>query len=330
MTTPRSTPDTLHPASPEERVELHALKERFNSLILRAMKEKQKDVSFDLSQVYPETDDLPQLYEQLTDLKKCLDSFRPFNPAQVAHLREIFDTEYTFESNAIEGNTLTLSETQDVLKHGLTIAGKPMKDHLEAVNHAAALEYLYELVGNKSPLNERALLNLHDLILQGIDRENAGRLRRHEVFILQRGGGRHNFPKARLISKLVEDYFIFYEDHKTTMHPVELAAQMHQRLVNIHPFIDGNGRTARLVMNLILQQAGYPITIIESEHSKRYTYYDALTAFHETGNSTPFERLIAQYVKKWCFQYLDILSGDISEHAADKGGYFFERIKPFL
>lgn len=329
MTTPRSTPESLHPASPEERVELHALKERFNSLILQAMKE-QKETSFDLSQVYPETDNLPELYAQLTDLKKCLDSFRPFNPSQVAHLREIFDTEYTYESNAIEGNSLTLSETQDVLKHGLTIAGKPMKDHLEAVNHAQALEYLHELVSNQTPLDERALLELHELVLQGLDRENAGRFRRDEVFIIQRGGGRHNFPKARVVFDLMEQLFSFYADQKGNMHPVALAAQMHQRLVNIHPFKDGNGRTARLVMNLILQQAGYPITIIESEHSKRFAYYDALTAFHQTGDHAPFERLIALYVKKWCFQYLDILSGDISEHAADKGGYFFERIKPFL
>lgn len=317
--------EPMVPITPEQKQELAQLREQFNRVIVELM-----NTEFHLSQVYPETEDLGELYEQLSDLKKCLDSFRPFNPTQVAHLREIFDTEYTYESNAIEGNSLTLSETQDVLRHGLTISGKPMKDHLEAINHQEAIEYLRELVQNEAPFSERALLDLHEIILRGIDRENAGRLRRNEVFIIQRGGGRHNFPKARLVFKLVEDYFIFYEENKGRMHPVQLAAQMHQRLVNIHPFIDGNGRTARLVMNLILQQAGYPITILESEHAKRFAYYDALTDFHKSGNYEPFELLIAQYVKKWCFQYLDILSGDISEHGEDKGYYYFKKIEPYL
>lgn len=317
--------EPMVPISPEQKQELSELREQFNHVIVDLM-----NIEFHLSQVYPETEDLGELYEQLSDLKKCLDSFKPFNPTQVEHLREIFDTEYTYESNAIEGNSLTLSETQDVLRHGLTIAGKPMKDHLEAINHQEAIDYLRELVKDEAPFDERALLDLHALILRGIDRENAGRLRRNEVFIIQRGGGRHNFPKARLVFKLVEDYFVFFEDNKDRMHPVQLAAQMHQRLVNIHPFIDGNGRTARLVMNLILQQAGFPITILESEHQKRFAYYDALTDFHESGNYEPFELLIAQYVKKWCFQYLDILSGDISEYGEDKGYYYFKKIEPYL
>ena len=318
--------EPMVPVSLEQKQELAELREHFNHVILELMDTN----TFNLFQVYPETDNLDELYNQLTDLKKCLDSFRPFNPAQVQHLREIFDTEYTYESNAIEGNSLTLSETQDVLKHGLTIAGKPMKDHLEAINHQEAIEYLHDLVSSETPFSERALLNLHEIILRGIDRENAGRFRRNEVFIIERGGKRHNFPKARMVFKLIEDYIIFFEENKSSMHPVKLSAQLHHRLVNIHPFIDGNGRTARLAMNLILQQAGYPITILESEHAKRYAYYDALTEFHKTGDYASFELLISQYVKKWCFEYLDILSGDISEHNEDKGYYYFKKIEPFL
>lgn len=318
--------EPLVPISVEQQHELVQMRDHFSHVIIDVV----NNDTFDLSQVFPETETLPELYEQLTELKKCLDSFRPFNPSQVQHLREIFDTEYTYESNAIEGNSLTLSETQDVLKHGLTIAGKPMKDHLEAINHKEAIEYLYDLVSTETPFTERALLNLHEIILRGIDRDNAGRFRRNEVFIIEQGGERHHFPKARMVFKLVEDYLIFFEENKNTMHPVQLAAQMHHRLVNIHPFIDGNGRTARLVMNLILQQAGYPITILESEHTKRHAYYDALTEFHKTEDYDSFELLIAEYVKKWCLQYLDILSGDISEHNHDKGHYYFKKISPFL
>ena len=151
-----------------------------------------------------------------------------------------------------------------------------MNDHLEAINHQEAIHYIRDFVeksaeknvegqGRDKQFTEYILLSIHNLILKGIRDRDAGSYRRQAVYILQSNGKRHEFPDVYLLPKLIEDYFIFYNEYKGTMHPVEMATHLHQRLVNIHPFIDGNGRTSRLVMNLYLLQQGYPITIIDSQ-----------------------------------------------------------------
>jgi Fic family protein len=310
--------------------ELGALKEHLNSSLLDIMNITGKNhAELDLSIIWPDTAELPELYNQLTDLQACLDSLRPLSPAQLKNLQESFDIEYTYESNRIEGNTLTLMETSLVISKGFTIQGKQLNEHLEAINHQQAIDYIREMVTGDVELNKRVLLDIHALILQVIDRENAGQYRKENVQIQ---GSRHVCPDALFVSELMDKLFEFYDENKTSMHPVELAAEMHERLVTIHPFIDGNGRTARLMMNLILMKHGYPITVINSDNDKRNDYYNTLekAQISEGEDKTEFKVLIAQYVKTWLFKYLNIVSPSMNGHSEGKGYTYFKKIAPLI
>lgn len=231
------------------------------------------------------------LLQQIDNLKSEYDQFRGMEHVKIL---EALAIEYTYESNRIEGNTLTLQETQLVIEKGLTISGKSLKEHLEAINHKEAIDFISDLVKDKEPLNERNLLQIHSIILKSIDRENAGIYRKVPVLI---SGSTHTPPQPYLVQKLMEDYFIFYEDHKNSLHPVVLSAEMHERLVSIHPFIDGNGRTSRLVMNLILLQNGFPIANIKGDTESRMKYYNALEN-SRADNKTEFILLVAELVKE--------------------------------
>lgn len=328
-----NTSNLLTPLSPEQQEELTTLKEQYKTSLLTIMSDNnQYNAQLDLSTIWQTTEHLPTLYEQLSDLKTCLDSFRPISSETLGNRQETEDIQYTYESNRIEGNSLTLDETQYVIQKGLTIGGKPLNDHLEAINHQEAIHYLRDLVGQKIKLSERELLTIHSLILKGIRDREAGRYRRQAVYILQSSGRRHEFPDAYLVPKLMEDYFIFFNENKATLHPVEMASHLHQRLVNIHPFIDGNGRTARLVMNLSLLQTGYPITIIDSEMSKRLDYYRILSEYQgvSDGDSQPFELFIARKVKEALFDYLYFLASAHNPESENKGYIFFKKVEYYL
>ena len=201
--------------------------------------------------------------------------------------------EYTYDSNRIEGNTLTLRETDLVIHKGLTIGGKPLVEHLEAVNHFEAVEVIRDWVQQQTPLNRANLLALHGLVLRGIDRDNSGKFRSVPVMI---SGSRHTPPQPWQIDKLMEEYFLFYEQDAHQLHPILLAAEMHERLVTIHPFIDGNGRTARLVMNLILLQHHYPLAIIHGDTESRLAYYNALEQCNLGQDKSVFHSLIIKTV----------------------------------
>ena len=319
--------DTLVKLTPEQQQELARIKAHFISLAIKLMDTHQMPVN--LLDIYLETSNLDKLYEQLSDLKKCLDSFRPFNTAQLTNLQEAFDTEYTYESNRIEGNTLTLMETDLVIHKGMTIEGKPLKDHFEAVNHLHAIQYIRELVQNKIAFNSKTLLDIHALILQGIDRFNAGVYRRINVRI---SGSRHVCPAYEKVPDKMDAYFLWYTTHKNSLHPVQLASEMHEKLVSIHPFVDGNGRTARLVMNLMLLQNGYPITVIASDRTKRTQYYNSLEACHLSADNdnSQFKLLVAEYVKVWVCKYLEILAPNMGQEDENKGYYFFKKVEPYL
>lgn len=306
------------------RTELRALQDRFRRHILALNAGSMSNVPFDLSQVYPDTADIPVLVGQVDDLKRCLDSFRPFDSAQLKNIEETFDVEYTYESNRIEGNTLSLRETYLVVEKGMTVSGKPLKDHLEAVNHRDALNFMKGLAAGNQTLTERTVLDIHNFILSGIDWQNAGRYRTVPVRI---SGARHVPPNPVKVPQLMDDLFAYYDAARQTEHPVLLAANLHARLVNIHPFVDGNGRTARLVMNLILLQHGYVIANISGEPSERGAYYDALDAALVDGTATAFQRFILKTEKSGLIKYLDLMTPDV-EHG--KGSYFLERIKPYL
>jgi Fic family protein/plasmid maintenance system antidote protein VapI len=234
-------------------------------------------------------------------LKDKLDKLRHFDSYRIAQALEL---EYTFESNRIEGNTMTLRETDLVINEGLTISGKSMREHLEAINHQEAIAYIKELMNKNTSLIEREVLSIHNLILRGIHPEDAGRYRKVQVMIK---GSAHMPPQPFLVAKEMEDYFIWYETNKKKLHPIVLAAEMHERLVTIHPFIDGNGRTSRLVMNLILLQHGYVIANIKGDYDSRMRYYQALETAQTQNNKEDFILFVAQMEKESLERYLEII-----------------------
>jgi Fic family protein len=198
-----------------------------------------------------------------------------------------------------------LRETQLVINEGMTISGKSMREHLEAINHKEAILFIEDLVTQKMELSEYVLKQIHGIVLYGIDRENAGVYRKLPVAI---AGSKHLPPQPYLLQDLMEDYFRFYELNKNDLHPVILAAEMHERLVSIHPFIDGNGRTSRLIMNFILLQHGFPLAIIGGDYESRVAYYDALEKVQTEDDKQSFILLIAEKVLFALERYINILS----------------------
>ncbi|MBP6039466.1 MAG: Fic family protein [Flavobacterium sp.] len=244
---------------------------------------------------------LEQLIKEIDGLKNELHQFRKYDSFRVTQALEL---EYTFESNKIEGNTLTLKETDLIVNEGLTISGKSMREHLEAINHQEAIAYIKELMDKNTTINEREILCIHNLILRGIYPEDAGKYRKVQVMIK---GSSHMPPQPFLVAKEMEELFIWYQTNKNNLHPVILAAEMHERLVTIHPFIDGNGRTSRLLMNLILLQHGYVIANIKGTNESRMQYYNALEACQVENNKENFLLFIAQTEKECLERYLSIL-----------------------
>ncbi len=244
---------------------------------------------------------LQNILIEIDSLKDQLQSHRHLQSHKVSNA---FELEYTYESNRIEGNTLTLQETALVVEKGLTIGGKSLQEHLEAINHTYALDYVKELVQDKIPFTETILLNIHKLILQGIDNANAGIYRNVQVMI---SGAKHIPPQPYLVAKQMEDFFIWYNEHKKNLHPIVLSAELHERLVTIHPFIDGNGRTSRLLMNLILLQHGYPIAILKGDAQSRLQYYAALEAAQASNDKKLFLLFIATNVKDTLQRILKVI-----------------------
>lgn len=259
--------------------------------------------SFDLPKLTPA---VATKLAELDTLKDKWQGLKPLTGVALAKMRDYFNTSYTYESNRIEGNTLTLQETALVVKEGITISGKTMTEHLEAINHAEAADFIIDLIQEKEILDKRSLMELHGLILRGIDRENAGRYRQVPVRI---GGSSHVPPQPYMLDKLMEDYFINYRNTRKAIHPVILAAEMHERLVSIHPFIDGNGRTSRLVMNLILLQHGYTIAILKGDNEARLRYYKSLESVQSDADPVPFYELI-----------IDACISSMKEHIELTGG----------
>lgn len=245
---------------------------------------------------------LKSILDEIDILKSKLDQFRNFDNSKIEKALEL---EYTFESNRIEGNTLTLHETDLVINEGLTISGKSMREHLEAINHQEAIAYIKLLITKNTALNEREVLSIHNLILRGINSEEAGRYRRGQVMIKDSS---HMPPQPFLVSKEMEDFYIWYETNKNSLHPIVLAAEIHERIVTIHPFIDGNGRTSRLIMNLILLQNGYVIANIKGDYDNRMHYNNSLETAQTKNNKEDFLLFVAQKEKESLERYLEIIS----------------------
>ncbi|MFY7740723.1 MAG: Fic family protein [Flavobacterium sp.] len=274
-----------------------------DELALKAMILAEEQIKYNVSFVRKSiSKNLQNILNEIDALKTKLNQFRQFDSFRIAQALEL---EYTFESNRIEGNTLTLRETDLVINEGLTISGKSMREHLEAINHVEAIGYIKQLMERNFPFNERELLSVHNLILRGIIPEDAGRYRRVQVMIK---GSSHMPPQPFVVAKEMEDYFTWYEENKSKMHPVVLAAEMHERLVTIHPFIDGNGRTSRLIMNLILLQNGYVIANIKGDYETRMNYYKTLETAQTSNNKEDFLLFIAQVEKECLERYINIIS----------------------
>ncbi len=227
-------------------------------------------------------------FGNIDTLKEAIDKHRPFSKSLAQSLHEKLIVEWTYNSNAIEGNTLTLSETKVVLE-GITIGGKSMTEHLEAINHRDAILFIEDLTANKDPLSEWNIRNIHALILREIDNANAGKYRGENVLI---SGAKHIPPKYYEVRELMQKLIAEYQRDWKTYHPIVKATLLHGEFVKIHPFIDGNGRTSRLLLNFELLKNGYPPIIIKNEERARY--YDVLDLAHTTMNYAPFIELVSK------------------------------------
>ena len=229
-------------------------------------------------------------FDAIDEQKKAIDLRCPLTKNQYNTLRNNLIVEWTYNSNAIEGNTLTLSETKVVLE-GITIGGKSVVEHLEAINHRDAILFLESIVDRHEEISEWNIKNLHQIILKDIDNLNAGKYRMENVLI---SGAKHIPPDYLMVP--VQMQKLVYEDNREWIHyhPVVRAALLHGEFVKIHPFIDGNGRTARLLLNLVRMSNGYPPIVIKKE--SRLAYYEALDTAHTTLNYSKFVHLIATLV----------------------------------
>lgn len=248
-------------------------------------------------------DDIEKKLTLIDELKSKWKNQQPLNVSQLKRMHEFFDTEYTYESNRIEGNTLTHQETMLVVSQGLTIGGKSLQEHLEAINHTDAIYYMRDLAQSREDISKRVILDLHRLILKGIDDSNAGKYRSVPVRI---SGSDVELPQPYMLEKLMEDYFRYYQLFRKRIHPVLLAADMHERLISIHPFIDGNGRTSRLVMNLILLKNGFTRVNIKGSPESRLRYFDSLAAMQKDNDPVPFYHLIADGCIESLNQHLEL------------------------
>lgn len=241
------------------------------------------------------------MYEDIDKKKVELDKKRPLSPNTVKSLREKLLLDWTYNSNAIEGNTLTLIETKVVLE-GITIGGKSMREHLEVINHKEAILMVEDIVKSKQLLSERQIKDIHGLVLRGINDKYAGKYRDEDVII---AGAEHMPPNYMILNDEMEDFIKWYFNEGVKLHPVERAAKVHVDFVKIHPFIDGNGRTARLLLNLELMKDGFPPIIIRNEN--RNEYYNVLDTAHTKGDYRGFYQLVVKELTNSLDLYLRLL-----------------------
>lgn len=286
-----------------------------------------KDVGGQISELLRPANEMtvPEKLQQLDKLKGWLDSFRPFPPAVVRELKRFYDVKFTYHSNAIEGNTLTQSETEIVLEKGITIGGKTLIEHLEAIGHKEAIDYIEELTQQDAPVSEREIRDLHSLIMRGIDRAEAGRYRRLDV---KAAGTEYAYPPHYQLQELMGSFVEWLNSEVAQgLHPIVYAAQAHYRFVSIHPFRDGNGRVGRLLMNLILLRRGYPIAVITNERRKEYIDVLIFAQQHQDDISG-LVSMVADASRESIIEYLRVLS--TAEESKGKGLPFYQEMLAML
>ena len=240
-------------------------------------------------------------FVQNDEYKAKINALRPLSNEALAQVKEYYKIGLTYASNALEGNTLSLVETKVVLEDGITIGGKPLKDHYETVGHAKTFDEIIKLSQNKT-FTEADIKLLHKLFYEKIDNEKAGKYRTSQVIIT---GSDVELPKPEELDEKMHEFILQLPKLKAELHPVEYAAMVHIIFVNIHPFADGNGRVARLLMNLALLQSGYNIVVIPPV--VRADYISALQKTN-SGNNTEFINFISEMVLESQKEYLKIIS----------------------
>ncbi len=235
---------------------------------------------------------LHELLQKADSYKQKISAARPLANEELKSLNNYFRIGFTYSSNALEGSTLTLSETKILLEDGITVGGRPLKDCYEAVGHGAAYDFMLELARQKDMnITEDTIKKLHRIFYQKVDAEQAGQYRSIQVYI---SGTEYVPPAPDEVPRLMKHLADQVSSSRDTLHPIELAAMAHKRLVDIHPFVDGNGRTARLLMNLILVNTGYGVVSIPPIW--RNDYINALSASRRLNDMEPFSKLIAECV----------------------------------
>lgn len=240
-------------------------------------------------------------FERLYDKLAVLQQSRPLPAIALHKIKESLTIEWTYNSNSIEGNTLTLRETQMVLQEGITVKGKSLREHFEAKNHEKAIDYLYSLVNENYTLRSIDILSLHELVLRMIEDEFAGRIRNGGVRIT---GANFVPPNANKVSDLLDELIDFVNTNPLGLNDIEVATVFHHKLVWIHPFFDGNGRTVRLAMNLLLMRKGFPPAIILKNDRKKY--YEALNQAN-SGNYQKLMLLMSQALERTLNIYISSL-----------------------
>ena len=251
------------------------------------------------------------MWREIEENKRRLDALRPLTAKSLRALEAWYDVELTYTSNAIEGNTLTRAETAIVLEKGLTVRGKPLKDHLEAIDHKDALDYVRQLAGRDEPIREADIRQIHRLVLARSQPGEAGRYARHQRQI---AGSTARLPSPAEIPPLMGDFGRWLAQADPTP---EIAFEAHWKLVAVHPFTDGNGRTARLLMNLILLKAGYPPVVIGPE--QRPDDIDALEIRRTTGDAEPYRRFMAARLSASLDHHLEIAAKELGPTPSEPG-----------
>jgi len=240
-------------------------------------------------------------FERLYKKKQDLQASRPLPNIALNKIRESLSIEWTYNSNSIEGNTLSLRETQMVLQEGITIKGKSLREHFETHNHDKAIDYLFSIINDDYVLRSIDILSLHGLVLRSIEDDFAGRLRNGGVRI---SGANFVPPNANKVSDYLDELIDFVNTNPLELNDIELAAIFHHKLVWIHPFFDGNGRTVRLSMNLLLMRCGFPPAIILKNDRKKY--YEALNQANN-GNYQKLMLLMCQALERSLNIYLNAM-----------------------
>lgn len=280
-----------------------------------------------VAQMLSRTENTVQLSEQIANinrLKGWLDSFRPLPASVVRELKQRYDVRFTYQSNSIEGNTLSQSETELVLSKGITIGGKTLVEHLEVVGHKEAIDYIETLSRAETSIGEWEIRQIHSLIMRKIAPAEAGRYRQLDV---KAAGTDYVYPPHYLLPDLMDEFVQWMQSAQAQAHPVLYASEAHYRFVSVHPFADGDGRTGRLVMNLLLLKAGFPIVSISNE--RRRDYIDALSAAQQSqDNLALLFSLVCEMAIASLVETLSVVAS--AAESKTKGRLFYQEVVAFL